>query len=180
MITIPHSGYVLPSCTSLERLLSAFQHLLRPCSCKHSEPHLACFYCFQEVILVRYPGTDCGARGVASSPVRWLTAFYTFCKSTVVQGRVGQMAEPAERVSAINALSTVNVRWLFFFFFESWNIFGKYLFKLQTQSNINKWKLRGEKKKDALKGSSMCGFLLYLPNSSHWGHTCDRLKRCCE
>lgn len=31
---------------------------------------------------------------------------------------------------------------LFFFFFESWNVFGKYLFQLQTQSNINKWKLR--------------------------------------
>lgn len=35
-------------------------------------------------------------------------------------------------------------------------------------------------KKDTLKGSSMCGFLLYLPNYNHRGHTCDRLKCCCE
>lgn len=40
-----------------------------------------------------------------------------------------------------------SMAFLFFFFFESWNIFGKYLFKLQTQSNINKWKLRKKKKR---------------------------------
>lgn len=57
---------------------------------------------------------ECGARGVENSPARRPSAFY---KRRVVQGWAGQMAEPAERVPAINALSTVNVRWLFFLSF---------------------------------------------------------------
>lgn len=64
---------------------------------------------------MRYPGTKCGARGVASSPIRQPVAFY---KNMVVQGRAGQMVEPAELVSAINALSTEHrKRSVVFFFF---------------------------------------------------------------
>lgn len=72
-----------------------------------------------------------------------------------------------------------SVAFLSFFLFESWNIFGKYLFKLQTRSNINKWKPSG-RKKDTLKGSSMCGSLLYLPNYNQRGHTRGGLKCCRE
>lgn len=45
---------------------------------------------------MRYPGTKCDARGVASSPIRQPAVFY---KNMVVQGQAGQMVEPAELVS---------------------------------------------------------------------------------
>lgn len=131
LITIPHFGYVLPSGGSLKRLLSTFQCLLPLCSYKHLEPHLpSIFLAFsiskkslwwdiEELTVV--------PEVLSIPPIRRPTAFY---KRTVVQGWAGQMAEPAERVSAINALNTVNVRWLFFFSF--WKL--KYIWEVLVQT----------------------------------------------